>query len=98
MLLIFGMDSTTGPMIGGPRMDRFGSDTILAYSTASESSRLGVFDLGQVDSAYEYDFGDGWDHKITLEKTLSYDDSVQVPCHIKGKRACPPEDCGGVWG
>jgi hypothetical protein len=47
---------------------------------------------------YEYDFGDGWDHKIILEKILPHDDSVQVPCCIKGKRACPPEDCGGAWG
>jgi len=47
---------------------------------------------------YEYDFGDGWEHKVVLEKTLSYDASIQLPICIKGKRACPPENCGGVWG
>lgn len=47
---------------------------------------------------YEYDFGDGWSHKITLEKILPYQqDQVPVLC-AKGKRACPPEDCGGPWG
>ncbi len=47
---------------------------------------------------YEYDFGDSWEHKIILEKILSYDGSAKVPRCIKGKRACPPEDCGGIWG
>jgi len=47
---------------------------------------------------YEYDFGDGWEHKIILEKVLPHDTSLDVPRCIKGKRACPPEDCGGIWG
>jgi hypothetical protein len=47
---------------------------------------------------YEYDFGDSWEHKIVLEKIIPYDGSVKVPTCIKGKRACPPEDCGGIWG
>ena len=46
---------------------------------------------------YEYDFGDGWNHKIVLEKTLPLDFS-ESPIVIKGKKACPPEDCGGIWG
>ena len=47
---------------------------------------------------YEYDFGDSWEHKILLEKILPYDSSTFLPVCIKGKRACPPEDCGGIWG
>jgi hypothetical protein len=47
---------------------------------------------------YEYDFGDGWQHKIILEKILPADETLAVPSCIKGKRACPPEDCGGIWG
>lgn len=47
---------------------------------------------------YEYDFGDGWEHKIVLEKILPFDGTVELPQCIKGKRACPPEDCGGIWG
>ncbi len=47
---------------------------------------------------YEYDFGDGWEHKIVLEKILPFDSTIQLPQCIKGKRACPPEDCGGIWG
>jgi len=47
---------------------------------------------------YTYDMGDGWDHKILLEKVLAPDPKVTYPTCIKGKRACPPEDCGGAWG
>lgn len=47
---------------------------------------------------YEYDFGDGWRHKIILEKRLPFDPSSKLVKCIKGKKACPPEDCGGVWG
>ena len=47
---------------------------------------------------YEYDFGDGWEHKILLEKILPFDKTNQIPSCTKGKRACPPEDCGGIWG
>ena len=45
---------------------------------------------------YIYDFGDGWEHKITLEK-ISEDKILKADC-IDGKGACPPEDCGGPWG
>ena len=46
---------------------------------------------------YDYDFGDGWSHKIVLEKIIS--DKIQnYPECIGGKRACPPEDCGGPFG
>lgn len=47
---------------------------------------------------YEYDFGDSWEHKILLEKILPFDTHTVLPVCIKGKRACPPEDCGGIWG
>ena len=48
--------------------------------------------------AYEYDFGDSWDHIILVEKVLPFDPTQALPVCIKGKRACPPEDVGGVWG
>ncbi len=46
---------------------------------------------------YEYDFGDDWKHKITLEKILPYQPKQLPVICTKGKRACPPEDCGGPW-
>ncbi len=47
---------------------------------------------------YVYDFGDSWEHEILVEKILPKDPKMRYPICIKGKRACPPEDCGGVWG
>ena len=47
---------------------------------------------------YEYDFGDGWDHEIIIEKILPAESGAQYPVCLDGKRACPPEDCGGIWG
>jgi hypothetical protein len=48
---------------------------------------------------YEYDFGDGWEHTILIEKAIKTDDiSARKAECLKGKRACPPEDCGGPWG
>ena len=47
---------------------------------------------------YEYDFGDSWDHQILIEKILPAEPDMKYPICIKGKRACPPEDIGGVWG
>ncbi len=47
---------------------------------------------------YEYDFGDSWEHDIVVEKILAPEKGVHYPRCIKGKRACPPEDIGGVWG
>ena len=48
--------------------------------------------------AYTYDFGDGWDHEILVEKVLDAQPDIKYPICIKAKRACPPEDCGGTWG
>ena len=45
---------------------------------------------------YEYDFGDSWQHTILLEKAI--DEKILAPQFLKGKGACPPEDCGGLWG
>jgi len=47
---------------------------------------------------YTYDFGDGWGHRIVVEKVLSASTGAVVPACVDGRRACPPEDCGGTWG
>lgn len=45
---------------------------------------------------YDYDFGDGWHHVIAVEAVL--DEVPDQPVCLAGKRACPPEDCGGIGG
>ena len=47
---------------------------------------------------YTYDFGDDWEHGVLLEKIFPFEHGVILPTCIKGKRACPPEDVGGVGG
>jgi Plasmid pRiA4b ORF-3-like protein len=47
---------------------------------------------------YTYDFGDEWEHIVRLEKILPREAKRKYPVCVDGKRACPPEDCGGVWG
>jgi len=56
------------------------------------------FSLENRLAEYIYDFGDNWNHRITLEKVLPRDKNTNYPACIKGKRACPPEDCGGIGG
>ena len=48
---------------------------------------------------YEYDFGDSWEHIVTVEKILPVEASTSATAVcLAGSRACPPEDCGGIWG
>jgi hypothetical protein len=47
---------------------------------------------------YVYDFGDDWEHEVIVEKVERVDPDQPYPFLITGKRACPPEDCGGIYG
>jgi hypothetical protein len=47
---------------------------------------------------YTYDFGDDWEHDIVVEDVLTAEPGVAYPRCVTGRRACPPEDCGGTWG
>jgi len=68
---------------------------------ASDESRVTLGALaraGHKRLTYTYDFGDSWDHLIVVEKVEAAADGRPIPACIAGKRACPPEDCGGLWG
>jgi len=47
---------------------------------------------------YDYDFSDGWEHTIVLEKILPKDEGAHYPLCVDGERNCPPDDCGGPYG
>jgi hypothetical protein len=47
---------------------------------------------------YEYDFGDSWYHEVLFEGVVRAESSKKYPLCLEGARACPPEDCGGIWG
>lgn len=46
---------------------------------------------------FDYDFGDGWNHKVTLVKTLPLGGQAPISL-LDGANACPPDDCGGPHG
>ena len=48
--------------------------------------------------SYTYDFGDDWVHAVEVEKLMPVDVGATYPASIAGRRACPPEDCGGSSG
>ena len=54
--------------------------------------------LEQRKLMYGYDFGDGWEHDVLLEKILPFKRGTELPQCTAGRRACPPEDCGGEPG
>ena len=47
---------------------------------------------------YIYDFGDDWEHELKFEGEYPQLESIEYPLCLAGKRACPPEDIGGVSG
>jgi len=47
---------------------------------------------------YTYDLGDNWEHDVLVECIVDRDDTVAYPRCTGGRRAGPPEDCGGIWG
>ena len=50
------------------------------------------------EAVYDYDFGDGWRHRVILEGINLQEPGRQYPACLSGERACPPEDCGGLPG
>lgn len=61
--------------------------------TLAEAVRLAGKNFG-----YLYDFGDGWEHTIQVEKVLPSEAKPPTPVCVAGARNCPPEDCGGPYG
>ena len=82
-------------LIGIPSDDDWGDVNVLPGWKTPLSS---YFSSSNKKATYEYDFGDSWEHKITLEKMLPLDPGATYPRCLAGERTCPPEDCGGIWG
>jgi hypothetical protein len=69
------------------------------FSDIKDSSKVKLKDIFSDNVRnlfYIYDFGDGWMHEITLESIT--DDKQKDAVCLSGKGACPPEDCGGIYG
>jgi hypothetical protein len=55
-------------------------------------------DAGTKILKYLYDFGDGWEHKVKIEKTGEPEPDTSYPRLVDASGRCPPEDAGGPWG
>jgi hypothetical protein len=82
-----------------------GDDYISLYPvegvTSKNSARVALAEIAlkpKTKFVYEYDFGDSWEHDIIVEAIVQPKARVRYPTCVAGKRACPPDDCGGVYG
>jgi hypothetical protein len=66
----------------------------------ARNARLGdvLEDLGTKTLKYLYDFGDGWEHTIKIERLTVPEPGMVYPRLTEVSGRCPPEDCGGPWG
>ncbi len=64
----------------------------------SLGTKLSTALRGEKSFFYNYDFGDGWRHEVTVEAVTDRDRNLRYPICIAGENACPPEDCGGPSG
>jgi hypothetical protein len=82
------------------RYTEFFDDGFVADDERPASSvRLGDLSLEKgVSFLYNYDFGDDWYHECEIEEVLQFQRDAEYPRCLAGRRACPPEDCGGIHG
>lgn len=84
--------------IGGQRYGHADPDWDLAHEIITETKvRLDQALAGRKTFTYLYDFGDNWEHKLKVEKTLPAEALAHPHCDA-GEYACPPDDVGGVPG
>jgi len=77
-----------------------------AYGTADDDAPEDEIDESEVSVsetlggherfAFDYDFGDGWEHEVVIEKRTP--SSVEFAECLDGQNACPPDDVGGPGG
>jgi hypothetical protein len=70
----------------------------MGYFELNKSSTLANISRVGDTLRYIYDFGDDWEHFLTIEKEMKTQPNAVYPRCVAGRNACPPEDCGGSWG
>lgn len=78
-----------------PGRDRFG---FREPPVNEEIVRLNGVAKPNAKFSYIYDFGDNWIHEINIESEIQGSSVNRIAQCIQGANACPPEDCGGVFG
>lgn len=85
--------------IAGELYGQPGPDDPRGESVISEARvRLGARLAGTKSFRYLYDFGDGWNHRIKVERALPPLGEFPFALCVAGANACPPEDVGGAPG
>ena len=80
---------------------QYGMAEIVDYKEIEDEKKVKLSDLNLAEKQkFEYlcDFGDSWEHEIKVEKILPFETTAKYPKCLDGKLACPPEDCGSLWG
>jgi hypothetical protein len=77
-------------------------DPEMEMDRSKNENRIRLYEIAPVAKSsfvYVYDFGDGWEHKIKVEKIMDHHERFSGrPVCLEGESACPPEDCGGIYG
>ncbi len=47
---------------------------------------------------YLYDFGDSWEHELTITARRIGEEGQSYPCYAGGEQNAPIDDCGGIPG
>jgi hypothetical protein len=87
---------TIGGQSYGPPMPANGGD--VAPRDAAEVRLRDVLEPGTTVIDYLYDFGDAWEHRLTVTNIRQGDPDVPYPHYVGGEWAGPPEACGGIPG
>jgi hypothetical protein len=80
------------------RQNRYGDPKLLeGVIDESETSLRQIAPRKGDRFIYTYDFGDNWEHEVLVEE-IDQDNASALSRCLGGRNACPPEDCGGVFG
>lgn len=66
----------------------------IGSSRAAKLTLQALFRPRTTKLSYIYDFGDCWEHQLTLTKPRTADPGSAYPRYLAGEQAAPPEDCG----
>lgn len=65
---------------------------------ATKTRLSDVLGPGKTRIDYLYDFGDGWEHRLTVSRVRAGEPDVAYPRYVGGEQVAPPEDSGGIHG
>ena len=87
-----------GVAYGDPENNEWNDDTSVRTFDETELRLLDFAREPGRSFDYVYDFGDCWEHVLTVEELLALDIAPRAATCMGGARARPPEDVGGSSG